>query len=74
MGAVLYELITKAKIHDGENTFEILHSIAYKMPKMPSDLLPSIPKALEAIILKSIEKNRRKRYPTAQAMAKDIEK
>ncbi|NUM36406.1 MAG: hypothetical protein HUU50_17840, partial [Candidatus Brocadiae bacterium] len=57
-----------------ENTFEILHSIAYKMPKMPSDLLPSIPKALEAIILKSIEKNRRKRYPTAQAMAKDIEK
>ncbi len=74
LGAVLYEMITEQRIHTGETTFAILHSIASDTPKMPSQFVPDISKELEAIILKSIEKDKKKRYPHAQAMAQDIER
>lgn len=72
LGATLYELLTLQPLFDGSNRAEILRKIASDEPKAPSRISKDIPRDLETIILKALQKDPLDRYATASDLAADL--
>ncbi|MHB8522269.1 MAG: serine/threonine-protein kinase [Limisphaerales bacterium] len=72
LGAMLYEMITGRVPFHGSNLAETLSNILRKDPAPPGRLNPRVPPDLETICLKCLEKRSDWRYPTADALAKDL--
>jgi len=72
LGALLYELVTGAAPFRGVSDVDTLRQLLLAEPTPPRQLCPSVPRDLEAIVLKCLSKNRDTRYPTAKHMAKDL--
>jgi tetratricopeptide (TPR) repeat protein len=74
LGAVLYQLLTGQSPHaiagQGQQAIEL--AVCLTAPASPSRLNPSIPKDLDAIILKALRKEPDERYGSADALAGDI--
>ena len=72
LGAILYELLTgDAPFHAG-NTRDLLRLIREEDPALPRRSDPSIPKDLQNICLKALEKSPGHRYASAREMADDL--
>jgi len=67
-GVVLYEMATGKKPFTGNNVVMTLDSVLHTKPPSPLTLNPRLPKELECIIGKAMEKDRDKRYATAAEM------
>jgi|KBSMisStaDraftv2_1062788.scaffolds.fasta_scaffold10964_2 serine/threonine protein kinase/TolB-like protein len=67
-GVVLYEMATGKKPFTGNNVVMTLDSVLHTKPPSPMTLNPAIPKELEGIIGKAMEKDRNKRYGSAAEM------
>jgi tetratricopeptide (TPR) repeat protein len=72
LGATLYECVTLQRPFRGDSTEVVLRSILEHDPPDPRKLRPGLPADLAAIVLKAIEKDPARRYPTAGAMAADL--
>jgi len=74
LGATLYHLVTGQPPYRGKTAVEILQQIEEGIPLRPRALRPDLPPALEAIILKCLQKRQEDRYPSAEALAEDLER
>jgi tetratricopeptide (TPR) repeat protein len=74
LGATLYELLTLEQAFSGRDRQELLRQIAFDEPRPPRRLNRAIPRELETIVLKAMEKNPANRYGTAQELADDLER
>jgi WD40 repeat protein/serine/threonine protein kinase len=72
LGATFYELLTLRGVFDSDDRAVLLRQIAEDEPIAPRMLDRSIPIELETILLKCLEKEPQRRYPTAQALAYDL--
>ena len=72
LGIVLYELLTLRRPFAGKTSHEVLHAISHRDPPPISHSNPSVPRELEWICQKSLEKDRRHRYASAGAFAQDL--
>ncbi len=72
LGATVYELLTKKPVFDGRNRQDLLRQIAQDEPVAPRKLVPAIPRDLETIVLKAMNKQPERRYATAQELAADL--
>jgi tetratricopeptide (TPR) repeat protein len=72
LGATLYELVTLRPAFGAADRQELLRSILHDEPVAPRRLRPSIPRDLETIILKAMDKEPAARYSSARAMADDL--
>src|SRR6202142_3277131 len=73
-GVVLYEMATGKKPFHGTNIVTTLDAVLHKKPVAPLQLNPQMPKELEGIIGKAMEKDRRHRYASAEAMKTDLQR
>ncbi|MFQ3674309.1 MAG: serine/threonine-protein kinase, partial [Aggregatilineales bacterium] len=64
-GVILYELITGIVPFAGDSAYAIVHAHIYAAPEPPSEKNPTLPKALDAVLLKALAKRPEDRYPTA---------
>jgi serine/threonine protein kinase len=72
LGVTLYELLTGRPAVEGKDREEILNSITLDEPRSPRRLDSAIPRDLETIVLKAMEKNPADRYATAKELADDL--
>jgi serine/threonine protein kinase len=71
LGVVLYQLLTEELPFRG-NAAVLLHQVLNEEPPSPRRLDDSIPRDLETICLKCLEKDPDKRYSTAHELADDL--
>lgn len=74
IGVLLYESLTGCLPFDAENHYSLMHQIITENPDPPRIHNADLPRDLEAIIMKCLEKNPEKRYPTAAKLADALEK
>jgi len=72
LGIVLYEMLTGTLPFNAGNAISIAMMHISEKPKVPSEINPDIPPALDSVILHSINKNRNERYHTAAEMLEDV--
>ncbi len=72
LGATLYEMLTGRPPFRGTSILDTLDLIRTREPVPPSQLLPRMPRDLETICLKALQKDPARRYPDVAAMAEDL--
>ena len=72
LGAVLYDLLTGRPPFAGDSAAATIHMVLVSEPERLRKHEPGIPRDLETICLKCLEKEPNKRYPSAQAVADDL--
>jgi eukaryotic-like serine/threonine-protein kinase len=71
-GVVLYEMATGKMPFEGSSPGEICGAILHQKPTEPSQLNPQLPREVEAVINKALEKDRALRYQHAADMRTDL--
>ncbi|WP_165226814.1 serine/threonine-protein kinase [Aquisphaera insulae] len=72
LGAILYEALTGRPPFRGESPVETLLQVRGADVVPPRRLRPDLPRDLETICLKCLEKDPKRRYATATALANDL--
>lgn len=73
LSVVLFEMLTGQLPFRAKRAFDVLLMHINELPPQPRDLVPSIPDALENIILKAMSKSPDERYPSMKGMLSSLE-
>ena len=74
LGAVMYEMLAGQPPFVGENVSSVLYKHVSEQPQPLRELDPRIPREVEAIVLKLLEKRPEERYPSADALLADLKR
>ncbi|MCW8131601.1 MAG: protein kinase [Planctomycetota bacterium] len=74
LGAVLYEMLTATPPFQADNALRLMLKITKDAPKPPRQVNPKVPRDVDAIVMKCLEKNADRRYATGRALAEDIKR
>ena len=72
VGAVLYHLLVGRPPFQAPDLFSLAERVRTEPACAPSALRPEIPRALDAIVLRCLEKDPARRYPTAEALGEAL--
>ncbi len=74
LGSILYALLTGHAPFLGSSLAETLDRVRDDAPRPPAQLNARVPRDLEIICLKCLEKDPQRRYPSARALADDLKR
>ncbi len=72
LGVILYERLTGRTPFTGENALTVLRQARESEPPRPSSIRPGLDRDLETVVLKCLEKEPGRRYPSAGELADDL--
>jgi len=72
LGAILYKLLTGRPPFQAASNYETIQQVIAQEPVRPRQLNPAIPRDLETICLKCLEKEPRRRYESAAALGEEL--
>lgn len=74
LGVVLYQMATGSQPFHGNTAPEVTDAILHQTPMPPTQVNPRIPKELERILLRAIEKDPAMRYQTASDLRAELKR
>ena len=74
LGATLYHLVTGRRPFVGDTPEQVIGRVLIDPPPRPRSVRPELPRELEAIILKCLEKDPSRRYRSGEALAADLDR
>jgi serine/threonine protein kinase/WD40 repeat protein len=72
LGLTLFELLTLRPAFEGSDRLKLIEQVKTEEPAQPRSIDHRIPRDLETIVLKAIEKEPASRYASAEAIAEDL--
>jgi tetratricopeptide (TPR) repeat protein len=72
LGATLYYCLTGQPPFQSQELFEVLSKVVYEDPPLPGAIVRIVPKDLETICLKCMEKDKSRRYQSVAELAEDL--
>jgi serine/threonine-protein kinase len=73
MGIVLWEALTSKRLFASDDAASTLYAVLNQPVLAPSTIVPALPPALDDVVLRALERDRSKRFATAQEMAIALE-
>lgn len=73
LGCIFYEMLSNQQVFQSEHIGELVYAHMAKVPKPLNEINPTIPKIVNDIILKLLNKNAEDRYQSIIGLQKDIE-
>lgn len=73
LGVVLWESLTGKRLFHADNELGIVKAILEGPLPRPTEVEPKTPPGLDAVTMRALQRDRDKRYPSAQAMQRDLE-
>jgi serine/threonine protein kinase len=73
IGVVLFEITTMTRLFKADNELAIMHRIVTGSIPPPASIVPDYPPALAEIVMRCLAVDPDRRYPTAQALWRDLE-
>ncbi|CAA9444320.1 MAG: Serine/threonine protein kinase PrkC, regulator of stationary phase [uncultured Rubrobacteraceae bacterium] len=74
LGVVLYEMLTGALPYEADNPVALSMMHVNEPPRSPREANPEVPRALDSLVMKLLAKDPEDRYPSAGALADDLER
>ena len=72
LGVTLWELVTRRRLFRRAGEYETLQAVLELEIPPPSALAPDLPAELDAIVMRALERDRDKRYPSARAFGREL--
>jgi WD40 repeat protein/serine/threonine protein kinase len=72
LGVTLYEMLTLRPVYEETNRAQLIERVLHDLPCSPRKFDHHVPRDLETIVLKAIDKDPQGRYPSADALAEDL--
>ncbi len=74
LGATLYALLVNRLPFERPNTVDVLHAVIHDPPPFPRSIDPSIPRALEAVAMRCLQKDREARYQSMAELVEEVDR
>ena len=74
LGLTLYELLALRPAYSAADRHELMRRVMSEEPERLRALVPHLPRDLETIVTKAIDREPARRYPTAAALAEDLQR
>jgi TonB family protein len=73
LGAVLFEMVTGERLFTGDSEMSVLEAVRQGRTRMPSQVDPSVPRAVDEIVARALAIDPQDRFPSAGEMKQRLE-
>ena len=74
LGVTLFEAVTGELPLAGKSTENVLHQVIYGTPRRLRDAMPKVPRDLDAVVEKLLQREPRDRYQDGEELARDLQR